>query len=444
MAVSSSFFRPATRKKSRLRLALDGPAGSGKTFTALRFAFAIAGPGGRVAVINTESGAVEKYEGLSPDGIEWKFQVGELDNFSPSTYTEAIQLAGKLGFNVIVIDSLSHAWQGDGGALDQVSRKGGNSYTAWKDVTPQHNRMIEAILRSPAHVIATMRTKMEYVLEEQTNRAGKTVQVPVKVGMAPIQRAGMEYEFDVVADIDQSHTLTVSKTRCPLIDGKIVLKPGASFIEPVMEWLNEGAEVDPSYYATEERDLKSGEPARGHGGGQGGGSGGGQAASDAPAVDWREAAKQKAAGKEAKEAGKEVKRLAAAAVPETVAEEQQVAENEGVEAAPFDTPAESNPAQKLAIQYATKEQAIEIKRLFSALKTPVEVQIGILERKGVMVVADEDGSPCVGHLDHGSAADLIPKLTAMLEAARREEFGVTEEHADRAGANRAPESATKN
>lgn len=426
MAVSSSFFRPATRKKSRLRLALDGPAGSGKTFTALRFAFAIAGPGGRVAVINTESGAVEKYEGLSPDGIEWKFQVGELDNFSPSTYTEAIQLAGKLGFNVIVIDSLSHAWQGDGGALDQVSRKGGNSYTAWKDVTPQHNRMIEAILRSPAHVIATMRTKMEYVLEEQTNRAGKTVQVPVKVGMAPIQRAGMEYEFDVVADIDQSHTLTVSKTRCPLIDGKIVLKPGASFIEPVMEWLNEGAEVDPSYYATEERDLKSGEPTRGHGGGHGGGQGGGQAASDVPAVDWREAAKQKAAGKEAKG-------LAAAAVSETV-EQEQATENKPAEEAPFDTPADPGPA--------TDEQVATIKRLFSALKTPIETQIGILERRGVLT-PEVEGAPAIAHLGTEAASDLIPKLTAMLEAARREEFGVTEEHADRAGANRAPESSSE-
>ena len=415
MAVSSSFFRPATRKKSRLRLALDGPAGSGKTFTALRFAFAIAGPGGRVAVINTESGAVEKYEGLSPDGIEWKFQVGELDNYSPSTYTEAIQLAGKLGFSVIVIDSLSHAWQGDGGALDQVSRKGGNSFTAWKDVTPQHNRMIEAILKSPAHIIATMRTKMEYILEEH-EKNGRTISVPKKVGMAPIQRAGMEYEFDVVADIDQSHTLTVSKTRCPLIDGKIVVKPGASFIEPVMEWLNEGAEVDPSYYATEPEQLKSVDPARG--------------ANDAPAVDWREAARQKAAGNGGKD-------LASASAPETVEQvaavgqvEEQVDQSEQP---PFDTPADPGPA--------TVEQVATIKRLFLELKTPVETQIGILARRGVLA-PEVDGVPAVAHLGADAAADLIPKLTAMLEEARRDELGVTEEHAARAGANIAPDAST--
>ncbi len=232
-------FTPATRKQLKLRMALDGPSGSGKTFTALRFAFGLAGESGKVAVLDTEHKAAAKYEGLSPDGIPWKFDTCELESFAPSTYSAVIKEAGRQGYDVLVIDSLSHAWEGVGGALDLVDRKGGNKFTAWKDVTPLHRDMIEAILASPCHVIVTMRSKMEYVLEE--NEKGK--QVPRKVGMAPIQRAGTEYEFDVVADLDHTHTLTVSKTRCPALDEARAVKPTAAFIEPLKAWLGEGVEA---------------------------------------------------------------------------------------------------------------------------------------------------------------------------------------------------------
>lgn len=255
--MSTAMFRPATRKKVRLRMALDGPSGAGKTFTALRFAFSL---GQRVAVINTESGAIEKYLGLKPDGVEWQFDLADLGSYAPTDYTAAILAAGKAGYDVLLIDSLSHAWEGEGGVLEQVDRKGGNKFTdGWKDVTPQHRRMVEAILRSPCHVIATMRTKMAYVLEEGVNRQGKTVQVPRKVGMAPIQRAGMEYEFDIVGDIDHTHTLTVSKTRCPDIDGAIVVKPGAPFIQPVVDWLQDGTDTPEGFYTASEDDLKASE-----------------------------------------------------------------------------------------------------------------------------------------------------------------------------------------
>ena len=238
-----SVFSPATRKKLRLRMALDGPSGSRKTFSALRFAFGLAGESGKVAALDTEHKAAAKYEGLSPDGIPWNFDTCELESFSPSTYTAVIKEAGRQGYDVLVIDSLSHAWEGVGGALDLVDRKGGNKFTAWKEITPMHRDMIEAILSSPCHVIVTMRSKMEYVLEE--NERGK--QVPRKVGMAPIQRAGTEYEFDVVADLDHTHTLTVSKTRCPDLDEARAVKPGAEFIQPLIAWLGEGTE--PESYA---------------------------------------------------------------------------------------------------------------------------------------------------------------------------------------------------
>ena len=230
-------FEKATKRQARLRMAIDGPSGSGKTYTALMAAFAIAGKGGRVAVIDTERGSASKYADRFP-----AYDVLELNTFSPQTYTEAIKMAGESGYDLLIIDSLSHAWEGEGGAIDIVDRmaarnSGGNSYTAWREVTPLHRRMVDAMLQSPCHVIATMRSKMEYVLEPDS----KGRMVPRKVGMAPIQRQGTEYEFDVVADMDIEHKLVVSKTRCPAIDGLVELKPTARWFAPLRDWLMDGA-----------------------------------------------------------------------------------------------------------------------------------------------------------------------------------------------------------
>lgn len=252
-------FAKATRKALKGRIAIDGPSGSGKTFTALRMAFTMVAPGKRVVVISSESGAVEKYVGLAPDGVTWDFDIGFLPDFSPDTYTKSILAAGKAGYDVIVIDSLSHAWAGEGGALELVDRAAsksqggsGNTYFAWRDITPMHNRMLEAIVRSPAHIIGTMRSKTEYVIE---NVNGK--QVPRKVGMSPIQRAGMEYEFDLYCSMNLDHICAVSKTRCPALDAKMEVKPGAEFIAPFVGWLAEGAAVPEGYYSADADDLKA-------------------------------------------------------------------------------------------------------------------------------------------------------------------------------------------
>lgn len=236
-------FKKATRQASKLRMTLDGPAGSGKTYTALRFAHALAS-GGKIAYIDTERGSASKYVGESPDDIKWDFDVLELTQFSPEKYTEAIVAAGKMGYSVLVIDSLSHAWEGVGGALD-IKQKAGESWSAWRHVTPIHNRMIDSILASPCHVITTMRSRMEYV--QETDALGKvTIR---KVGLSPIQRPGMEYEFDIVCDIDWSHVMTVSKSRCSAVADATVEMPGPSFIAPVIEWLNDGAQgkVEPQF-----------------------------------------------------------------------------------------------------------------------------------------------------------------------------------------------------
>jgi len=244
-----SRFKKATRTRARLRLGLCGPSGAGKTYTALRLAFEIAeargkelGRPGRVAVIDTESGSASKYVGESPDGFPWEFEVDTLATFSPGEYIESLTAAAAEKFDVVVIDSLSHAWEGKDGALEMVDKKKdkGNSFTAWKDVTPLHRRMVDTILSSPFDVIATMRSKVEHVIEP--DERGRMV--PKKIGTAPIQRQGMEYEFDVFCDIDQSHILTVTKTRCNALDGAVVVKAGPGFARPLVEWLTTGEVVE--------------------------------------------------------------------------------------------------------------------------------------------------------------------------------------------------------
>jgi len=215
-------------------MTLDGPAGAGKTLTALRFAHGLA-QGGKIALIDTERGSASKYVGDTYDGVQFKFDVVELLQFSPDRYVEAIQAAGRAGYSVLVIDSLSHAWEGTGGALE-MKQKAGDGWSAWKTVTPPHTRMVDNILQSPMHVITTMRSRMEYV--QKTNDQGKIV--IEKIGMAPIQRPGMEYEFDLVCDMNQQHIMTVSKSRCAAVADMTVDHPGAEFIRLVIDWLNSG------------------------------------------------------------------------------------------------------------------------------------------------------------------------------------------------------------
>jgi len=236
-------FKKATKEKLKARIALDGPAGSGKTYTALRFAFALAGKGGRVAVIDTEHRSASKYVGESPDGFPFQFDVCELEHYSPTTLKNVVDEAGKR-YDVILIDSLSHFWEGTGGALQLVDKKKasskGGGFSAWSDINPLLGEMMKSMLNSPAHIIATMRTKMAYDVEK--NEKGK-LEV-TKIGLKPVQREGLEYEFDLVGDIDLEHILTVSKTRCSPLDGAKAEKPGPEFVVPLITWLNTG--VDPA------------------------------------------------------------------------------------------------------------------------------------------------------------------------------------------------------
>ena len=194
----------ATKLQAKGRLAIIGPAGSGKTYTALVAAQSLKGDG-RILFIDSEARSSEKYADI------FDFDILPLaPPYSLDTYIKAIKFAGEQdSCSVIIVDSLSHAWAGEGGALEQVDAaktksRSGNSFTAWRDVTPKQWKMIEAILQSPKHVIACMRSKMAHVMEKEGNRT-----VVRKVGMEPIQRAGVEYEFDVVLDMDWDHNAVV-------------------------------------------------------------------------------------------------------------------------------------------------------------------------------------------------------------------------------------------
>lgn len=229
-------FRTAERKKAKLRLGLVGPSGSGKTYSSLLIAKGI---GGRIALIDTENGSGDLYAGMK-DIPQYDISTMSAP-YTVEKYLDAIKEAEQAGYSVIIIDSLSHAWAGEGGLLDKqgkIADSGkGNSYTAWRQVTPLHNQLIEKMLTSPCHIIATMRTKVDYVVEVDS----KGKQVPKKIGLAPIQREGMDYEFTVVFDIDLNHNAQVSKDRTALFDGQI-FKPGEETGSTLKAWLDTGSD----------------------------------------------------------------------------------------------------------------------------------------------------------------------------------------------------------
>lgn len=222
--------RRAERKKAKLRLGIAAPSGAGKTYGALLMAF---GLGGKVGLIDTEHGSGDLYANLGEYdiiSIEAPYHVAK--------YRQAIKAFEQAGYTTIIIDSLSHAWAGDGGLLDKQGKladRGTNSFAAWRTITPEHNELVDSMLQSPCHIIATMRAKQEYVLE--TNDKGK--QQPKKVGMAPVQREGMEYEFTVMLDVDMGHIASASKDRTSLFDGQM-FKITHDTGKTLLDWLETG------------------------------------------------------------------------------------------------------------------------------------------------------------------------------------------------------------
>lgn len=234
-----SLFKKAIKAESKLRMSIAGPSGSGKTYTGLSIATALS-PDKPIALVDTEHGSASKYADL------FAFDVAEMHPpFHPDKFIQAIAEAANAGYGVVILDSISHAWSGTGGVLDIVDEaakrsRSGNTYMAWKEGTPIQNRLIDAIVQSGIHIIATMRSKTEYILTDNGN--GR--QAPKKVGMAPVQRDQFEYEFDVVMEMDIDNNGIITKTRCPALTGRVFAKPGENVANILREWL-QGETVAP-------------------------------------------------------------------------------------------------------------------------------------------------------------------------------------------------------
>lgn len=205
--------RKASKVNRKLRLGLFGQSGGGKTYSALRVSMGMLGSLDKVCVIDTEQGSSELYLEKFPG-----FSVGLIGApYYPGKYRSAIDSAVEAGFELIIIDSVSHAWDGEGGALE-INQKyadtkcNGNTFTAWKYTTPLYRKFIESIINSPVHMIVTGRKKTDYVMD--TNSRGK--QAPRKVGLKDITREGLDYEMTVSFDISQNHMACPTKDRTGL------------------------------------------------------------------------------------------------------------------------------------------------------------------------------------------------------------------------------------
>jgi hypothetical protein len=227
-------FTKATRRQVHPKLALTGPSGSGKTFSGLLLA---SGMGKKIAVIDTENGSASLYADMDKGPLKGVgFDVLEIaPPYTIDKYAQAIEAAQTKGYDVLFVDGISPAWAGEGGLLSKkeaLDQRGGNSYTNWAGITKEHEVFKAKILNADIILICSMRSKQDYILE--TNDKGK--QAPKKVGMAPIQRDGIEYEFTVVFDLAMDHNAAASKDRTSMFDGqifKITKKTG----EQIMTWL---------------------------------------------------------------------------------------------------------------------------------------------------------------------------------------------------------------
>jgi len=229
LAVGVIPFRRAVKYEARGRVALVGPAGSGKSLTMLVFADAL---GKKIAAVDTEHGSLSKYADL------FEFDVIEPSSYSVESLIASIDAAEAAGYDVFCIDSLSHYWMGADGALEFVDRASkrqnakDDSFAGWKLFRPQERRLIDRIIGTKMHVIVTMRVKTEYA-EQEVNGKKKRV----KIGLKPIQTEGLEYEFDVVGAMDEDNTLLIDKTRCPAMRQGVYPLPDQATAAIFREWL---------------------------------------------------------------------------------------------------------------------------------------------------------------------------------------------------------------
>ena len=219
-------FEKAKRSKCMMKLCISGASGSGKTYSALKISKGLVGNLSKVVVLDTENGSSNLYADMG------EFSVLTIDApFTPEKYIQAINEAVTAGFECIIIDSLSHEWFGTGGILDTHAKMEGNSFTNWSKITPRHNAMIQHIVNAPVHIIATLRSKTEYVMQQKNGKS-----IPEKVGMKAIQRDDTDYEFTVAFEINRHHKATVSKDRTGLFHGSSEWMLNEQVGESIKSW----------------------------------------------------------------------------------------------------------------------------------------------------------------------------------------------------------------
>ncbi len=224
-------FKKATKAAAKLRAAFFGPSGAGKTFSALRVATGLGGP---IAVIDTERGSASKYSD------RFAFDVLDLEDQSIEGYVSAIAMAAEGGYRVLVIDSLSHGWQDLTAEVEKLAKAKyrGNTWSAWSEGTPLQRRLVNAILGFPGHIIATMRSKTEWTTVDSNGK-----KTPQRVGLAPEQGKGIEYEFDLLVEISVEHIGQVIKDRTGKFQDKLIDKPGEQFGQQLAAWLADGEQA---------------------------------------------------------------------------------------------------------------------------------------------------------------------------------------------------------
>jgi hypothetical protein len=227
----------AEKKRVKLKMAVQGPSGSGKTWGALALARNL-WPEGKICLIDTENESASLY------ADSFDFDTIPLGPpFGTGRYLECIEAAVKGGYDVLIIDSITPQWDGEGGILrrkeEMDRRPGSNGYANWASFTPEHEAFKQALQQSPIHTICTMRSKQDYILT--ANDKGK--QVPKKIGMAPIQRDQMDYEFTLVFDIEMDHKGAVSKDRTGLFNEEVVNLSDPKIAERINGWLEKGKDA---------------------------------------------------------------------------------------------------------------------------------------------------------------------------------------------------------
>ena len=233
--------KKASRKKVKLRLGMSGASGFGKTYSALLLAYGMTNDWSKIAVIDTENGSAELYSNLG------EYNVLNLSApFAPEKYIEAITTCENAGIEVIIIDSISHEWEGKGGCLDIHAELGGQ-FAHWAKVTPRHNAFMQSILQSKCHVITTVRRKQDYDMVK--NEKGRVE--PVKVGLKEVTRDGFEYELTVNFEIlNEKHLVKASKDRTSMFANEPEFIITTETGKKILDWCENG--IDELKLAIEE------------------------------------------------------------------------------------------------------------------------------------------------------------------------------------------------